>query len=120
MGEAVSNQALRHTGNKWLRKNRAEVATASRRCGRRRPELEGGVVAREQRGRAVLEKETPLPQPPHEHWVITAFAKTNLAMGDQGVGAGNVGPYRPRTGLTINHNPWLTTLLCGHTWLTFI
>lgn len=28
-------------------------------------------------------------------------------------------PHIRRTGLIINHNPWLTTLSCGHTQLAF-
>lgn len=48
-----------------------------------------------------------------EHWPITAFAKTD-------VGAGEGWTDMPRTGLIINHNSWLRTLIYGQAWLTFI
>lgn len=73
MGEAISSQALRHTGNRWLRKNRTtttEVATAGRPCGGGGPEPDrgrtgghgGGETAAGEGGSG---KGDPLP--PHEH-----------------------------------------------------
>lgn len=72
-------------------------------------------------GRAVLEKGTPyLHMNTRSSQPLLQLTWQWQPSPEGWGGAVYAGPPRHRTGLIINHNPWLTMLLCGRTWLTFI